>query len=159
MKLSTHLDLSEVIRSDSAKRNGISNMPTGEHIANFMLLAEKIFEPIREHFGVPIRISSGYRSKELNAITKGASKTSDHCFGFAIDIDNDGTSVSNNEIFYFIKDNLKYKQLIFEFPVNGQASWVHVSYDAKNLKNEILVAKKLYGKTVYIPYKTDSDLT
>lgn len=157
MKLSTNLSLSEVIRSESAKRNGISNMPTPEHIENFKLLAEKIFEPIREHFGVPIRISSGYRSKELNAKV-GGSKTSDHCFGFAIDIDNDGTSVSNNQIFYFIKDKLKYKQLIFEFPVNGQASWVHVSYDPNNLKNEILVAKKLYGKTVYIQYKTDSDL-
>ena len=76
MKLSTHLDLSEVIRSDRAKRNGISNMPTKEHIANFMLLAEKIFEPIREHFGVPIRISSGYRSKELNAKIGGSSSVS-----------------------------------------------------------------------------------
>ena len=158
MKLSEHLDLSEIIRSESAKRNGISNMPTPEHIENLKALAENIFEPIRNHFKVPIRVSSGYRSKELNAITKGASKTSDHCFGFAIDIDNDGTSITNNEIFYFIKDNLNFKQLIFEFPVNGQASWVHVSYDPKNLKNEILVAKKLYGKTVYIQYKTDSDL-
>jgi zinc D-Ala-D-Ala carboxypeptidase len=158
MKLSEHLDLSEVIRSESAKRNGISNMPTPEHIQNFKLLADHIFEPIREHFNVPIRISSGYRSKELNAIIPGSSKTSDHCFGRAIDIDNDGTSITNNQIFYFIKDNLKFKQLIFEFPVNGKASWVHVSYESGNLKNEILVAKKLYGKTIYIKYKTDADL-
>jgi hypothetical protein len=158
MKLSTHLDLSEVIRSDSAKRNGISNMPTGEHIANFITLAEKVFEPIREHFGVPIRISSGYRSKELNDKTKGASKTSDHCYGKALDLDADGTSITNNQIFNFIKDNLKYKQLIAEFPVNGELSWVHVSYDLNNLKNETLVAKKVKGKTVYIPYKSDSDL-
>ena len=157
MKLSKNLELSEVIRSESAKRHGISNQPTQEHIENFKLLAEKIFEPIREHFNVPIRISSGYRSKELNAKI-GGSKTSDHCFGYAIDIDNDGTSITNNEIFYFIKDNLKWKQLIFEFPVNGQASWIHVSYQASNLKNEILIAKKLYGKTVYIHYKSDADL-
>ncbi len=157
MKLSEHLDLSEIIRSESAKRNGISNMPTPEHIENLKALAEKIFEPIRNHFKVPIRVSSGYRSKELNAKV-GGSKSSDHCFGYAIDLDADGTSITNNEIFYFIKDNLKFKQLIFEFPVNGQASWVHVSYDHKNLKNETLVAKKLYGKTVYINYKTDADL-
>ena len=157
MKLSEHLDLSEIIRSESAKRNGISNMPTPEHIENLKALAEKIFEPIRNHFKVPIRVSSGYRSKELNAKV-GGSKTSDHCFGYAIDLDADGTSITNNEIFYFIKDNLNFKQLIFEFPVNGQASWVHVSYDHKNLKNETLVAKKLYGKTVYINYKTDADL-
>ena len=157
MKLSENLDLSEVIRSESAKRNGISNTPTPEHIENLKALAEKIFQPIRDHFKKPIRISSGYRSKELNAKV-GGSKTSDHCFGYAIDLDADGTSITNNEIFHFIKDNLKFKQLIFEFPVNGQASWIHISYQASNLKNEILIAKKLYGKTVYINYKTDSDL-
>jgi len=157
MKISEHLDLAEVIRSESAKRNGISNIPTPEHIENFKSLAEAIFEPIRKHFNVPISISSGYRSKELNAKV-GGSKTSDHCFGKAIYIDNDGTSVTNNQIFYFIKDNLKFKQLIFEFPVNGKASWIHVSYEVGNLKNEILVAKKLYGKTIYIKYKTDEDL-
>jgi hypothetical protein len=157
VKLSEHLDLSEIIRSESAKRNGISNMPTPEHIENLKALAEKIFEPIRNHFKVPIRVSSGYRSKELNAKV-GGSKSSDHCFGYAIDLDADGTSITNNEIFYFIKDNLKFKQLIFEFPVNGQASWIHISYQASNLKNEILIAKKLYGKTIYINYKTDADL-
>jgi len=159
MKLSENLDLSEVTRSESAKRHGISNQPTPEHIENFKLLAEKIFQPIREHFDVPIRISSGYRSKELNKIVKGASLTSDHCKGMAIDIDNDGTSISNNDIFDYIKDNLKFKQLIAEFPIDGNLSWVHVSYDKNNLKNEILVAKKLYGKTVYIHYKSDADLT
>jgi zinc D-Ala-D-Ala carboxypeptidase len=158
MKISQHLDLSELTRSESAKRNGISNMPTPEHIENLKLLAETIFEPIRDYFKIPIRVSSGYRSKDLNAFIKGSSKTSDHCFGRAIDIDMDGTLTTNNEIFNFIKDNLKFKQLIFEFPVNGQASWIHVSYDSNNLKNEILVAKKLYGKTVYVNYKTDSDL-
>ena len=158
MKLSEHLDLSEVIRSESAKRNGISNMPTAEHIENFKVLAEKVFQPIREHFRCPIHISSGYRSKELNSIV-GGSSTSDHCFGRAIDIDMDGTSVSNNEVFDFIRNNLKFKQLIAEFPIDGKLSWVHVSYDAKNFKNEILVAKKVNGNTVYIPYKSDKDLS
>jgi hypothetical protein len=152
MKLSAHLDLAEVTRSDSAKRNGISNMPTPEHIENFKLLAEKVFEPIREHFGVPIRISSGYRSKELNDKTKGASKTSDHCFGRAIDIDNDGTSITNKQIFDFIKNNLKYKQLIFEFGTDENPAWVHVSYDPNNLKNETLKAIKVKNVTKYIKY-------
>jgi len=152
MKLSAHLDLSEVTRSDSAKRNGISNMPTPEHIENFKILAENVFEPIREHFGVPIRISSGYRSKELNDKTKGASKTSDHCFGRAIDIDNDGTSITNKQIFDFIKDNLKYKQLIFEFGTDENPAWVHVSYDPNNLKNETLKAVKANNVTKYIKY-------
>ena len=150
MKLSTHLDLSEVIRSDSAKRNGISNMPTPEHIANFMLLAEKIFEPIREHFDVPIRISSGYRSKELNAKI-GGSETSQHCKGQAIDIDMDGTSLTNKQVFDYIKDNLPFDQLIWEFGNEDNPDWVHVSY-VPNGRKQILKAFKLNGATKYFPY-------
>ena len=68
MRISTHLDLVEVTRSETAKRKGISNMPTPEHLQNFIKLAENIFEPIRNHFGVPIHISSGYRSKRNNFV-------------------------------------------------------------------------------------------
>lgn len=150
MKLSTHLDLSEVIRSDSAKRNGISNMPTKEHIANFMLLAEKIFEPVREHFGVPIRISSGYRSKELNEKI-GGSSTSQHCKGQAIDIDMDGTSLTNKQVFDYIKDNLPFDQLIWEFGNEDNPDWVHVSY-VPNGRKQILKAFKIKGETKYFPY-------
>ena len=125
MKLSEHLELSEVIRSESAKRNGISNMPTAEHIENFKILAAKVFEPIREHFGVPIRISSGYRSAELNKCV-GGSATSQHSSGEAIDIDQDQTTITNKQVFDYIKDNLSFDQLINEF----NYSWVHVSYKA-----------------------------
>jgi zinc D-Ala-D-Ala carboxypeptidase len=102
VKLSEHLELSEVTRSESAKRNGISNMPTPEHIENFKILAAKVFEPIREHFGVPIRISSGYRSKELNKCV-GGSSTSQHSSGEAIDIDQDYTTITNKQVFEYIK--------------------------------------------------------
>jgi hypothetical protein len=160
MKLSEHLSLSEVIRSESAKRNGISNMPIPQHIENFKLLAEKVFEPVRVHFGVPIHISSGYRSKELNQITVGASKTSDHCFGRAIDIDMDGhnSNVSNNDIFHWVIKNLKFKQVIAEYPTNGELSWVHISYDEANLKNEILICVRKDGKPHYLPYKGNEKL-
>ena len=126
-------------------------MPTKEHIANFMLLAEKIFEPVREHFGVPIRISSGYRSKELNAITKGASTTSQHCKGQAIDIDMDGTSLTNKQVFDYIKDNLPFDQLIWEFGNEENCDWVHVSY-VPNGRKQILKAFKMNGATKYFPY-------
>jgi hypothetical protein len=131
MKLSEHLDLSEVVRSESAKRKGISNMPTSEHIENFKLLAEKVFQPIREHFRCPIHISSGYRSKELNAAI-GGSATSEHCSGQAIDIDMDGTpnGVTNRMVFDYIKDNLDFNQLIYEFGDAQNPDWVHVSYSA-----------------------------
>ena len=155
MKLSEHLDLSEVTRSESAKRNGISNMPTAEHIANFKLLAEKIFEPIRNHFRVPIMISSGYRSKELNASLKGASLTSQHCSGEAIDIDMDGSphGVTNRMVFDYIKDNLIFDQLIYEFGDANNPDWVHVSYESTgNQRKQVLRATRSNGKTAYSAY-------
>lgn len=142
MKISKHLELSELIRSESAKRLGVSNMPTKEHIENLKLLAVNIFEPIRDHFKVPIRISSGYRSEILNKAIGGAN-TSQHSFGQAIDIDMDGTSIRNSDIFEFIK-TLPFDQLINEF----NFAWVHVSYSPKHRK-QILHATKLNGKTIY----------
>jgi len=152
MKLSEHLDLSEVIRSESAKRKGISNMPTAEHIANFKLLAENIFEPIRNHFRVPIIISSGYRSKELNTEI-GGSLTSQHCTGEAIDIDMDGTpnGVTNKMIFDYIRENLNFDQLIYEFGTAENPDWVHVSYESSGKqRKQVLKATKNAGKTVYL---------
>jgi zinc D-Ala-D-Ala carboxypeptidase len=153
MKLSEHLDLAEVIKSDTAKRKGISNMPTPEHLENFKKLAENVFEPIRKHFGVPIHISSGYRSKELNTLIGGA-KNSDHCFGMAIDLDQQGhkNGVTNKQVFDFIKDNLKFKQLIWEGGTKQEPDWVHVSYDEKKLKNEVLLATLVKGKMQYSKY-------
>ena len=151
MKLSEHLDLSEVTRSDMAKRKGLSNMPTPEHIENFKILAENIFEPIRKHFGVPIMISSGYRSKELNKAIGGAT-TSQHLLGQALDLDMDGTpnGVTNKMVFDYIKANLNFDQLINEFDY----SWVHVSYNPSGKqRKQILNAIKVGGKTSYTPYK------
>jgi len=154
MKLSEHLDLSEVVRSESAKRKGISNMPTPEHISNFKILAEKIFEPIRVHFRCPIIISSGYRSKELNAAI-GGSATSQHCTGEAIDIDMDGTpnGVTNRMVFDFIKDSLEFDQLIYEFGNSENPDWVHVSYESTGKqRKQILRAARINGKTIYSNY-------
>lgn len=155
MQLSKHLSLAEVTRSDSAKRKGISNQPTPEHLENFKKLAAKIFEPIREHFKVPIHISSGYRSKELNAAI-GGSLTSQHCSGEAIDIDMDGSAsgVTNADVFNYIKNNLDFDQLIWEFGTDKNPDWVHVSYEtSKPQRKQILKAVKSGGKTVYQPYK------
>jgi len=151
MKISEHLDLSEVTRSDSAKRNGIDNTPTAEHLENFKLLAEKVFEPIRLHFKTPIFISSGYRSKELNAFIKG-SASSQHCKGQAIDIDMDGTKcgVTNKMVFDFIKDKLDFDQLIWEFGTDANPDWVHVSYAKGANRKQKLKAVRNNGKTSYI---------
>ena len=153
MQLSEHLSLAEIMRSETAKRKGISNMPTEEHLENFKLLAEKVFEPIREHFGVPIHISSGYRSKALNTAIKG-SLSSQHCTGEAIDIDMDGTSITNAQVFNYIKDNLNFDQLIWEFGTDKNPDWVHVSYESNGKqRKQMLKALKVNGKTSYVPYK------
>jgi hypothetical protein len=155
MKLSEHLDLSEVTRSESAKRNGISNMPTEQHIENFKLLAEKVFEPIRNNFRCPIHISSAYRSIELNRAVKG-SLTSQHCTGEAIDVDMDGTpnGVTNKMVFDYIKDNLEFDQLIWEFGTKDNPDWVHVSYESTGKqRKQILKAIRVNGSTQYSPYK------
>ena len=155
MQLSKHLSLAEVTRSESAKRRGISNMPTPEHIENFKLLAENIFEPIRNHFGKPIFISSGYRSEALNRVVGGA-RSSQHCKGEAIDIDMDGNAngVTNKMVFDYIKDNLNFDQLIWEFGTASNPDWVHVSYnsDGKQRK-QILRAVKSGRGTYYLPFK------
>jgi len=154
MKISEHLDLAELTRSDNAKRLGIDNMPTAEHIENFKKLAEHIFEPIRNNFRCPIFISSGYRSKELNDATPGSSKTSDHAKGMALDLDqqNHSQGITNKDVFDYIKANLKFKQLIWEGGTEQEADWIHVSYDENNLKNEVLRAVKVNGKMTYSKY-------
>jgi hypothetical protein len=129
-------------------------MPTPEHLENFKKLAENIFEPIRKHFGVPIRISSGYRSKALNTAI-GGSLTSQHCSGEAIDIDMDGSSngVTNKMVFDYIKSNLNFDQLIFEFGTKDAPDWVHVSFESTGKqRKQVLRAIKSGGKTAYQPY-------
>jgi hypothetical protein len=152
MNLSTLLTLLEVTNSSTAKRLGIDNTPTSEHLNNLKLLAEKIFEPIRNHFKKPIRVSSGYRSKTLNAAVPGASSTSQHSSGEALDLDQDGmsTGVTNKMIFDYIKDNLEFDQLIWEFGNNQNPDWVHVSYESTGKqRKQILKASRVNGRTVY----------
>jgi zinc D-Ala-D-Ala carboxypeptidase len=151
MKISPHLNLAELTRSETAKRNGIDNTPTAEHLENFKLLADKVFEPIREHFKTPIFISSGYRSKELNELIKG-SPSSQHCKGQAIDIDMDGGNgeVTNRMVFDFIKNKLDFDQLIWEFGTDFNPDWVHVSYVKGKNRKQKLKAVRSGGKTSYI---------
>ena len=148
MKLSEHLSLAEVTRSEYAKRNGINNMPNAEHTENLIELAKKIFEPIRVHFNKPIYISSGYRCKALNTAIGGA-KNSQHMKGEALDIDQ-GNRKDNMEIFDFIKNNLEFHQLINEFNYD----WIHVSYNTSGKQaKQVLDAIKEGKVTRYITHK------
>lgn len=152
MKLTAHFSLAEFTRSESAKRHGVSNEPTPEHLKNLIVLCEKVLEPIRMKFG-PINISSGYRSKALNHYI-GGSLNSQHCEAKAADIDMDGMDgASNTEIFNYIKDSLDFDQLIWEFGNNNKPDWVHVSYNGAKNRKQVLRALKVNGKTAYAPYK------
>ncbi len=146
-QISKHLTLEELTYSETAIKLGIVNVPNQLQTENLKTLALKVFEPVREHFGVPIHISSGYRIMNLNQAIKG-SITSQHCRGEAIDIDMKGDKVSNAQIFHWIKDNLKYDQLIWEFGDKKNPDWVHVSYCSENRK-QTLRAVKVNGKTKY----------
>jgi len=157
MKLSNNLTLAEVIKSNTAIRRGIDNTPTDAHIENLKYLAEKVFQPIREHFGCPIFVSSGYRSKGLNEAI-GGSQRSFHSHGCALDLDMDGRAgdVNNEDIFYYIKNNLQYTELIWEFGTEDRPDWVHVAIakgreDEKNAK----IAYREEGKTKYKKWDRD----
>ena len=153
-QISKHLSFDEATHSDTADKLGIiNNNPNLSVIANMKLLAENVFEPIREHFKTPIYVSSMYRGLNLNQAVKG-SITSQHCSGQAMDIDmGDKGKPSNKEIFDYIKKNLVWDQLIFEFGTDKNPDWVHVSFSNVKNRKQILRAKKVNNKTVYEKFK------
>ena len=150
MKLTQNFTLSEMVKSETALRQGLDNTPGDAEIANLKRLAEKVLQPIRDAYGKGIKVNSGFRHPNVNAAV-GGSRTSDHCKGQAADIEIPG--VANAELAEWIKDNLEFTQLILEFYTPGipDSGWVHVSYDPSNLKKQVLTAMKENGKTVYKP--------
>jgi hypothetical protein len=150
MQLTNNFSLKELTTSETAIRKGLDNTPDEAAIANLKTLAENILQPVREHYKKVVRVNSGYRAPEVNA-SVGGSKTSDHCKGQAADIEIDG--VANGDLAKHIVDNYKFTQVILEFYTKGipDSGWVHVSYDANNLKCQVLTAVKQDGKTVYLP--------
>jgi len=149
MKLSPNLSLAEVTKSATAIKRGIANAPTQEHLQNLKRVAVHVFQPIREHFGKPLAVSSGYRSAELNELI-GGSKKSQHSKGEALDLDADVYSgLTNAAVFNYIKDHLTFDQLIWEFGTDEEPAWVHVSYKAEGNRGEVLVAYKDNNKTRY----------
>ena len=147
--LSKHVSLHEGVYSRTAERLGLKNDPSDEHLLNMITISEKVFEPLRNHVGGPIKINSFYRGPELNKAIGGSSK-SQHCHGQAIDIDDTFGHMSNADMYYWIKDNLNFDQMIWEFGTDKNPNWLHVSYVSdKENRNRCLEAYKLNGKTKY----------
>ena len=149
MKISEHISMKEALRSNTAKRLGIDNMPDNDTLVTMQITAEHIFEPLRNKFNEPIYISSFYRSPELNKAI-GGSTSSQHCKGEAIDIDDVYSKASNADFFNYIKNKLEFDQLIWEFGDDENPAWVHVSYSLGKNRMRILKAIKENGRTKYI---------
>ncbi len=147
-KISKHISYKEATHSNTATRRGINNVPSDKHLVAMKVLAKNVFEPVRVHFDKPIRVNSFFRSVSLNKAI-GGSSTSQHCKGEAIDLDAT-TGFTNKEIYNYIKDNLEFDQLIWEFGTDKDPDWVHVSFraDGKN-RNQQLKASRKGGKSVY----------
>ena len=149
MNLSANFTLNELTKSETATRLDIDNTPNEEQIESLRLLCENILQPVRDHFGKPVKISSGFRAPAVNQAT-GGSATSDHCRGQACDFEIEG--LSNPDVATWIMENLTYSQLILEFYVQGQpnSGWIHCSYNPEKLIKQELTAVKVAGKTQYL---------
>jgi hypothetical protein len=150
MKISDNITYAEAIHSNTAKRRGIDNTPNPAQVETMKVTAEKIFEPLRKWVGGPIKVNSFFRSPDLNEAI-GGSKTSQHCKGQAIDIDDVFGHKTNAEMYAWIKENLTFDQMIWEFGTDTQPNWVHVSYvSEENNRNRCLKAyKDDMGRTKY----------
>ena len=152
MSISKHISIKEGVYSITAKRLGINNNPNAKQLENMVTIAEEVFEPLRAYVGGPIKINSFFRSPKLNRAIGGSSK-SQHCQGQAIDLDDTFGRCTNAEMFEFIKENLDFDQMIWEFGNNKNPDWVHVSYvSPEENRNRCLRAirdgKKIKYKTI-----------
>lgn len=130
IKLSRNFSLNEMLITST----GIPNIPTHKEINNMKLLVDNVLQPLRDYMGIPIIVTSGYRSKAVNDAV-GGSKTSGHMLGTAADI-TAGTKTLNRLIYNYIRDNCEYRQLINEY----NYTWVHVEYrEGDNKKQELII--------------------
>jgi zinc D-Ala-D-Ala carboxypeptidase len=147
--ISKHISDKEGVYSRTALRLDIDNTPEPYYLVNMQIIAELVFEPLREWVGGPVKINSFYRCKELNLAIGGSSR-SQHCEGRAIDLDDTFGHKTNAEMFNYIKDNLDFDQLIWEFGNDNNPDWVHVSYvSSDENRRRIMKAYKLNGKSKY----------
>lgn len=135
MNLTRNITLEELTTSQTATRLKINNTPTPEIIENLKVVAAQV-QKVRDHFGKPLIISSGYRSEKLNSAIGGA-RNSQHTKGEAIDIQST-TGYTNADIFNYIKNNLDFDQLIWEYGTRKEPKWVHISYKKSGNRKQIL---------------------
>ena len=149
-RISEHISFKEATKSNTALRLNLDNTPNDYQISNMVGLALNIFEPLRKFVGGPIKINSFFRCEELNRAIGGSSR-SQHCEGRAIDLDDTFGHKTNAEMFQYVKDNLNFDQMIWEFGDDNNPNWVHVSYISEDEnRGRCMKATKVNGKTKYI---------
>lgn len=148
-RISKHISYKEGIKSNTATRLGIKNKPDDYQITNMVNIGINVFEPLRKYVGGPIKINSFFRCEELNRAIGGSSR-SQHCEGRAIDLDDTFGHKTNADMFHYIKDNLDYDQLIWEFGDDTNPDWIHVSFISfDENRKRTMRAEKVDGKTTY----------
>jgi len=147
--ISKHISLKEGMFSQTATRRDLDNTPNEEQLDNMKLIGEKVFEPLREWVGGPIKINSFFRGLPLNTAIGGA-KSSQHMKGQAMDIDDTFGNATNAEMYKWVKENLDFDQMIWEFGDDKNPNWVHISYvSPEKNRNRCLLAYKKNGKSKY----------
>ncbi len=146
-RLSKTVTFKEATRSNTAVKLGIANIPNEQQIKAMIDTCEHIVDSVRNKYGDAVDVSSMFRSEALNKKIGGA-KGSQHCSGEAVDLDSKDDKL-NLEIFNFIKDNMVFDQMVFEYPdEKGIPSWVHVSYVEHPKKNRGQILVKLKDKYI-----------
>lgn len=146
--ISKHISYNEGVRSATAISLKIDNKPSDDILKKMVVVAEEVFEPLREWAKHPINVNSFYRSPKLNSALKG-SLTSSHMSGEAIDISTLGKK-TNGELFEYIKEKLEFDQLIWEFGNDENPRWIHVSYkNKKDNRKDVLKAKYKGSRVTY----------
>jgi len=149
-KISKHISWKEGVYSRTAERLDMDNTPNAEQLHCMKDVAYNLFEPLREWVGGPIKINSFFRGEPVNTAIGGSTR-SQHMKGQAIDIDDTFKRKTNAEMYRYIKDNLDFDQLIWEFGNDENPNWLHISWVShRPNRKKLTIAKKVDGRTKYI---------
>jgi len=148
--ISKHISYHEGTYSQTGVRRDLDNTPDDKQLKRMEEVAENLFEPLREWVGGPIKINSFFRGEPVNTAI-GGSRKSQHMKGQAIDIDDTFGHKTNAEMYHYVKDNLDFDQLIWEFGTDKNPNWLHISWVShRPNRKKLTVAKKVNGRTKYI---------
>ena len=149
-KISKHISWHEGTYSRTGERRDLDNTPNEEQLKSMKEVAKNLFEPLREWVGGPIKINSFFRGEPVNTAIGGSTR-SQHMKGQAIDIDDTFGHKTNAEMYYYIKDNLDFDQMIWEFGTDKNPNWLHISWVShRPNRKKLTIAKKINGRTKYI---------